>query len=78
MSKPTDIEIEYNNLVYKVLEIHGGGPEILSLIGSWKDELEDGEIVRYLKEWIEGGDYMTSIENKPVLIVDNSKTKGEE
>lgn len=70
MSKPTDIETHYNELVYKALEAHGAGPEILSLIGSWKDTLEDHEVVRMLDECLEHGDHM-----KPITETDLHRMK---
>ncbi|MBL4753599.1 MAG: hypothetical protein JKY52_08425 [Flavobacteriales bacterium] len=56
MSSPTPAEVKYNGLVYKALELHGAGPEILSLIGSWKETLDDDEVVDLLSELLSFGD----------------------
>ena len=60
MSNPTPAEVKYNGLVYKALELHGAGPEVLSLIGSWKDTLGDDEVVSMLEECLKFGDHMQS------------------
>jgi hypothetical protein len=37
--------------LYKKLEVLGADRDILAVVGSWGDTLDDEEILRLLKEW---------------------------
>lgn len=42
-----DYDIKYE--INRIVELMGGKSDILSIIGSWKDTLEDDEVLEYLK-----------------------------
>lgn len=41
--------------IYKAFERLEAPPELLSIIGSYGDTLEDSEVLKLLKEWNESG-----------------------
>jgi hypothetical protein len=47
----SDLELEIINQIYKVVENLGGKSDILAIIGSYGDTLDDNNILSFLKTW---------------------------
>ncbi|HKF02495.1 MAG TPA: hypothetical protein VKB49_09270 [Candidatus Sulfotelmatobacter sp.] len=45
------IEQQISSEIYRAFELLGADRELLAVVGSWGDTLNDEEILTYLKEW---------------------------
>jgi hypothetical protein len=52
--KRPDIKAQIADEIYRALEDLGAGPELLSIIGSWGDTLDDAEVLRLLRDYNAG------------------------
>jgi hypothetical protein len=50
-----DLNAQIVREVYTALERLGAGPELLAIVGSWRDTLDDADVLRMLREYNAGG-----------------------
>jgi hypothetical protein len=50
----TEHQKAINREIYKALERLGAEPELLAIVGSYGDSLEDEDVLAMLKDWNEG------------------------
>ena len=45
------IEQQISSEIYRAFELLGADRELLAVVGSWGDTLEDEDVLTFLKEW---------------------------
>jgi hypothetical protein len=45
------IEQQIRSEIYRAFELLGADPDLLAVVGSWDDTLNDEEVLTFLKEW---------------------------
>lgn len=61
-----NIRNKINSQIYQAFKKLGAGPDLLSIIGSYGDTLDDSEILSLLTEWNAG---------RPTLYTNTTETK---
>jgi hypothetical protein len=50
-----DLKAEIADEIYAALHRLDADEELLAIVGSWRDTLDDAEVLALLREWNEGG-----------------------
>ncbi len=56
-----DIKAQIADEIHQALEDLGAGPELLSVVGSWGDTLDDGNVLRLLRDYNAGRPTLRSL-----------------